>query len=142
MLSRLTVPVTAAQPMTGGNGAGSTADDDVLRRPALQPHRVDDGIEEDGEGQQAAASQLTSTPSVITDSTESTRPKAQRLAGLDAAGRDRTVGGAAHHRVDIGVVPHVQRAGGAGADGNRQDGDHGQHRIDVAPAPRPARQRQ
>ena len=33
-------------------GAGGAADDDVLRRRALQPHRVDDGVEEDGEGEQ------------------------------------------------------------------------------------------
>ena len=32
--------------------AGGAADHDVLRRRALQPHRVDDDIEEDGEGEQ------------------------------------------------------------------------------------------
>ncbi len=36
----------------GREGAGGAADHDVLRRRALQPHRVDDGIEEDGEGEQ------------------------------------------------------------------------------------------
>ena len=33
-------------------GAGGAADHDVLRRRALQPHRVDDDIEEDREGEQ------------------------------------------------------------------------------------------
>ena len=34
-------------------GARGAADDDVLRRRALQPHRVDDDVEEDREGEEA-----------------------------------------------------------------------------------------
>ena len=30
---------------------------------------------------------------------------------------------ARHHRVDVGVVPHVERAGGAGADRDAQQRD-------------------
>ena len=71
----------------------------------------------------AAASQLTSTPSVITDSTESTSPKASASSGrMRPAGIGR-LARARHQRVDVGVVPHVERAGRAGADGDRQDGD-------------------
>ena len=46
------MPVTAAQPMAGGSAPAKPADHDVLRRAALQPERIDDDIEEDGEGQQ------------------------------------------------------------------------------------------
>jgi hypothetical protein len=34
--------------------------------------------------------------------------------------------------VDIGVVPHVERAGCATADGDRQDREEADHRIDLA----------
>ena len=46
------LPVTAAQPIAGGKRAREAADDDVLRRAALQPERIDADIEEDGEGEQ------------------------------------------------------------------------------------------
>ena len=51
-LSRLTVPGRRGPADHRRNGARSAADHDVLRRPALQPHGVDDNVEEDGEGQQ------------------------------------------------------------------------------------------
>ncbi len=41
MLSTDTPPVTQAQPYHRGEGPGGSADDDVLRRRALQPHRID-----------------------------------------------------------------------------------------------------
>ena len=40
----------------------------------------------------------------------------QQLVGADAAGGDRTVAGAVHVGVDVGVPPHVQRAARARAD--------------------------
>jgi hypothetical protein len=92
--------------------AGRAADDDVLRRRALQPHRVDDSIEEDREGQQAAGDPVdqkcrASPPNRPTGSgrSQSASPGRPRRAGSGALRR------AAHHRVDIGVVPHVERAG-------------------------------
>jgi len=42
----------------------------------------------------------------------------ERLARLHAARGNRTLRGAAHQRVDVGVVPHVQRAGRACAHGD------------------------
>jgi hypothetical protein len=46
-------PVTAGPADHRREGAGGAADDDVLRCRAFEPHRVDDGVEEDGEGEQA-----------------------------------------------------------------------------------------
>ena len=63
-----------------------------------------------------AASTLTSRPSDDDRERRKRHAEGERLAGLDAAGRDRPLRGARHHRVDVGVVPHVERAGGAGAD--------------------------
>ena len=77
-----------------------------------------------------AASQLTKTPSVITESAESTRPKASACPGRmrpDGTGREAV---RAHDRVDVGVVPHVERAGRAGADGDGEDGDDGDEWIE------------
>ena len=42
----------------------------------------------------------------------------QRFRPRDPARRDRPLGGAPHDGVDIGVVPHVERARGARADGD------------------------
>ena len=67
----------------------------------------------------AAASQLTSTPSVITESAESTRPKASASPGWM---RPVGIGRPAVRRidgVDVGVVPHVERARGTGPDRDR-----------------------
>jgi hypothetical protein len=78
-------------------GSGGAADHDVLRRPALQPHRVDHGIKEDGEGQQPRRQP------VGHDAEHQHRADRQRHAegeGLlrgDAACRDRALGGARHH---------------------------------------------
>ena len=34
-------------------------------------------------------------------------------------------------RVDVGVVPHVERAGGAGADGDAEQRDDGEHGMQL-----------
>ena len=47
------------------------------------------------------------------------------------AARDRAHGGAGHYCVDIGVVPHVEHAGGAGARGNAEKGDETDEWIEV-----------
>ena len=114
-------------------GAGGAADDDVLRRRALQPHRVDDGVKEDGEGEEPGGEPVggeaeRSRPR----SPSSTRPSDERVLARDAAGGDRPVGGAAHHRVDVGVVPHVEGARGPCPDGDAEDGDDAENGIDAA----------
>ena len=88
----------------------------------------------------APATQLTSTPSVSTEPIDSTMPKVSASSGVDAAARDRPAGGARHAGVDVGVVPHVERARGAGADGDAEDGDDGRARDADGPgaATRPA----
>ena len=84
----------------------------------------------------AAATQLTASPISMTEPTASTTPKAERLGRLDRArpaiGRPAR---ARHHRVDVAVVPHVDRARGAGADRDAQHRDRGQHRMQIGPAP-------
>ena len=112
--------------------AGSAADHDVLRGPALQPHRVDHGIEEDREREQRARHP------VDEDAERHHREERQRqaecggLARGDAAARNRPVGGTRHLGVDVALIGHVQRAGSAGADCDAEDRGEGQDRVDVA----------
>ena len=63
------------------------------------------------------------------------------MLAIDAPRRNWPAAGADHHRVDVGVVPHVQRAGRAGADGDRQKRGEADHRMDVAGREQYARER-
>ena len=58
-------------------------------------------------------------------------PEPERLRGSILPGRQRPPGGAPHHRVDVAVVPHVDRARRAGSDRDAQHGDGGQHRMQM-----------
>ena len=58
--------------------------------------------------------------------------EAGRLRGIDAAHGDRPAAGAAHDRVDIAVIPHVDGARGPGADRDAEHRDRRQQRMDMA----------
>ena len=105
------------------------ADHDVLRGPALEPHRVNDGIEEDGEGQQPRRDQIGRQRQHHDGKTRQRHAHGQRLAGFDLAGRNRPLGGALHHRVDIRIPPHVQRARGPCPHRDEQDRSEADHRM-------------
>ena len=79
----------------------------------------------------AAANQFTSTPSTSTEPTASVAPNASASPGCDAARRDRPAQRARHDGVDVGVVPHVERAGGAGADRDAEQRREADHRMHV-----------
>ena len=80
----------------------------------------------------AAATQLAISPRQSTEPSASTMPNERASSGLT---NPRGTGRAAVRaiwRVDIGVVPHIERAGGAGAGGDadqRGDGEHRMHRA-------------
>ena len=59
-------------------------------------------------------------------------PKVRASSGVILPARHRPRRGARHARVDIGVVPHVERASGAGAHGNAEERGDGEHRMHVA----------
>jgi hypothetical protein len=71
-------------------------------------------------------------PSVSTAKTESVRPKASASPRAILASRNRAFFRAGHHRVDIGVVPHVERARCPAADSDRENGDQRGQRVDMA----------
>ena len=77
----------------------------------------------------AAASQFTSRPSTTTEKPASVRPKASASPGVT---RPVGIGRRAVRvimRVDVGVVPHVERAGGAGADRDAEQRGEADHRM-------------
>ena len=77
------------------------------------------------------------TPSVATEPMREHHAEGERLVRRDAAAGDGPAGGALHAGVDVGVVPHVERAGGAGAHGDAQQRDEAEHGVQAAPAPAP-----
>ncbi|QTK79393.1 hypothetical protein AT6N2_C1689 [Agrobacterium tumefaciens] len=115
----------------GRKSAGSAADDDILWRRALQPHCINDGIKENGERKQAGREPVDRKTENDHRKSGQRQPEGERLARRDAARGNRPSSGAAHHRVDIGIVPHVERAGCTGANGDAENGDDAQNRIDV-----------
>ena len=112
-------------------GARRAADDDVLRRRPLEPHRVDDGVEEDREGQEAGREPVRHEAKRQHRADRERHAEGERLAAADPARRDRPLGRAGHHRVDVGIPPHVERTGRAGAHRDRHqrgESDDGVHR--------------
>ena len=111
------MPVAAAQPITGGSAPAAPPITMFCGVAALQPHRIDDDVEEDREGEQRRRRAI--DQQAEHDHRERPPASARRPAprparhGPIGIGRAR---GARHQRVDVGVIPHVERAGGAGAD--------------------------
>ncbi len=78
----------------------------------------------------ADASQFAISPRQTTEPKASTAPKERASDGRHLTARNRARGGARHGGIDVGVVPHVERAGGTCAGGDadqRGDGEHGMH---------------
>jgi hypothetical protein len=86
-------------------------------------------VEGDGEGQQRAGHQLTMRPRVATEPMARMVPKGEGLIGRDVAARDGPAGRALHQRVDIGVVPHVEGAGGPGTHRDADERDDADDRM-------------
>src|ERR1700737_3450872 len=111
------------------NRTGSPANDDVLGSPALEPHGVDEDVESDGEGKKRRGKPIHEQTHDRHRKARERYAESKRLAGSDAALRDGSTASTRHHCIDIGVVPHVERAGGAGSDRNAY-----QRRATAAPA--------
>ena len=111
--------------------AGSTADDDVLRRRALQPHRVDHHIEEDRECEQAGRQPVDDDAENADGKGRQRHAERQRFLRRDLARRDRPLRRAGHDSVDIRVVPHVEGAGRSSTHGDTEDRNETDERVDV-----------
>jgi hypothetical protein len=68
----------------------------------------------------AAATKLVASAISSTEKIDSSTPSPSASSGATAAGRQRPVGGARHQGVEVALVPHVDGAGGARAQRDRQ----------------------
>ena len=111
------------------HGARGATDDDVLRRAALEPHRVDEDIEADSEREQRGSEPIGHQPEADHRAEGEHGAKRASLARRHLPARDRTRRSAGHRRVDIGVVPHIEGTGRAGAGGDANQSGDGEHRV-------------
>ena len=112
--------------------AGSATDDNVLRRPPLQPDRIHGDVDEDREGKQRRGCDVERQGENGDCAAREGESEPKRFGPRDFAVRDRTPGRARHHGVDVGVVPHVEHTGRAGARGDANNRNGSEQRIDVA----------
>ena len=101
--------------------ARGTTNHNVLVRRTLKPHRVDYAIEENRECEQRAGLPVGRQRHDDHRHDRHENTKRQRIAGLYAAGRKRTCACARHHRINVGVIPHIDRTSRAGAQRNSQE---------------------
>src|SRR5262249_3279637 len=116
----------------GRKGARSAADNDVLRRRSLEPCRIDSNVKEDRKGKQRRREPAHEQAEHSYREGGEYDAKRKRLAGRDVAPWNWTIRSAAHHRVNVGVVPHVERARGTGADRDAQKRSEADHRMDMS----------
>ena len=107
-----------------GHGAGRSADDDVLRRRALEPARVDDHVEEPfPKTASSAARHVREARQHDERERRQREPELEGALGRDAAGGDGPPVGALHVLVDVAVEDVVQRRGATA--GEREAAEHG-----------------
>jgi len=112
-------------------GTRNAADDDVLRRLPLQPHRVDDDIEENRKREQRGGFDVERKSKDGHGAAGKDKSEYQRLGARDLATRNRTPGGAGHHSVDISVTPHIENTGRASSRGDGANCNGRKHRVEV-----------
>ena len=95
----------------------------------LQPIVTQEAIEEDGE--QAGCEPVRHEAERQHGEGRKRQAEAKRLAGRHAARWHRAQRRATHHGVDVGIVPHVQRAGRAGTHCNAEQRDETEERVDM-----------
>ena len=105
------------------------ADDDVLSRRPLQPRRVHDNIKEDGAGQQCCCREVRRQSENRHCEAAQNETKDKRLEPGDLAAGNWPHRGAGHDRIDIGVVPHVEHAGGSSPRGDGKNRGKSGQRI-------------
>ena len=115
----------------GRERPGRAADHDILRSAAFQPHRIDKNVEPDRQRQHRGGDQVQRQAHDDDRSGGQHDAEAQRPAGGNAAGGNWAVTGAPHHRVDVAVVPHVDRSAGPRRHTDAQHRGETQHRVQV-----------
>ena len=112
--------------------AGGSADHDVPRCPALEPDRIDEDVEGDRQKKQAGSNPVDRDTHDHDGGDRQCRPEFQSARRSDAARGYRTVAGAAHHGVDIPLIPHVDAPRGTCAQRDAQHRDAGKNRMQAS----------
>ena len=93
-----------------GKGPCRATNDDILRGRAFQPHRVNYNIERDGKGQEPRRNPIGRKAKEHNRHDRERKTDLKRLLRGDTPRRHRARGGALHNAVNIGIIPHIQRA--------------------------------
>ncbi len=109
-----------------GHAAGDPADHHGLRCPSLEPHGVDEHVEQQPERGEAGGQQVRGQCQHDEAGNAQHDPQAQRLSRRDGVAGRRPLRGTGHQPVDVVVVPVVDRVGPAGRQGAAHDGPHDQ----------------
>ena len=97
-----------------GHAPGDAAPDDVLRRPPLEQHRVDDDVEGDRRQRQAAGQPVGGGADGQDRYRAEHQAEDQRAGRRDLVPGQRAAAGASHDRVDVAVDVAVEGIGAAG----------------------------
>ncbi len=108
-----------------------STDDDVLRRAALEPERVHEHVEEDGEGEQRRSKRVHEQAHHCDGGNRDPPAEHERVLAGNVPERNGTGRGPRHPRVDIGIVRHVEGTRGAGAECDAQQGRERHQRMHV-----------
>ena len=112
-------------------GSRGASDHDILRRRALEPHRINDDIKEDGERKKRSGEPIGDDAEGHHRQNRQHQAKTQRILSVHPASWNWTPLRPPHQRVDIGIIPHVEGARGTGADRDREQRGKSDNRIDM-----------
>jgi hypothetical protein len=118
----------------------SPADDNVLWRPPLQPHRTGD-IEEDRKAEQRGGFDIERKSKDGHGAAGKDKSEYQRLGARDLPAGKWTPGGAGHHSVDVSVTPHIENTGRASSCGDGANCNGRKQRVEVTGRNRQANKR-
>jgi len=112
--------------------ASRTANDDILRCSALEPHRVDHDIEENCESKQRRRSHVQESTEAQNGARAKHQSENQCFRARYTAAGNWTHGGARHQSIDVGVVPHIERTCGASSGSYAKKSNDAGEGIDAA----------
>ena len=109
-----------------GYRSGGAADDDVVRRRALEPDRVDEDVDERARERKRRGEQVRPGPQHPEREPVQRDADDQRVRGRDPSARDGAAARAGHLGVDVAVEPAVDRVRATGRE--RAANEHRHHR--------------
>jgi len=113
-------------------GPRRAADDDILRRSGLEPDGIDEHIEEDGNRQHGRRQPVGRHAHQNDREEGQADAEMQSRFAVHPPGGQGTVRRALHLRIDVHLIPLVERGGCACAQRNAEDGGESEDGMDMA----------